>query len=135
MSRLPEPPAGGLIVDVIAKVLGGYEPGDRRSQQYLNSLGRDHLWLRQDEVETLAAGTLPDSVKQRLVRYHLIDNTRGSCAAVAVLGELGAADAADVAQRRAVPGPALCDFGERAVVEDDERRHADLRGPPGVGSL
>lgn len=74
---LPEPPAGGLIVDVIAKVLGGYEANDPRGQRYLNSLGRDHLWLRKDETEALAGGMVPESIKQRLVRYHLIDNTRG----------------------------------------------------------
>jgi len=74
---LPPPPAGGLVLDVTAKLLGGYDPGDERGQRYLKSLGRDHLWLRKDEAEALARGTLPDSVKVRLVRYHLIDNTRG----------------------------------------------------------
>ena len=74
---LPPPPAGGLILDVTAKMLGGYAPDDQRGQRYLKSLGRDHLWLRKDEAEALAKGRLLDSVKERLVRYHLIDNTRG----------------------------------------------------------
>lgn len=74
---LPPPPEGGLILDVTTKLLGGYPANDERGQRYLKSFGRDHLWLRKDEVESLGKGLLPDSVKQRLVRYHLIDNTRG----------------------------------------------------------
>jgi len=73
----PPPPAGGLVLDVTAKLLGGYGPKDERGRRYLKSLGRDHLWLRKDETEALAKGKLLDSVKQRLARYHLIDNTRG----------------------------------------------------------
>src|SRR5262245_15117288 len=41
-------------------------------------LGREHLWLRQDEVQALAKGELPESLKKRIVRYHLVDNTRGT---------------------------------------------------------
>lgn len=74
---LVQPPEGGLILDVTAKVLGGYDPADPRSKHHINSLGRDHLWLRKDEAEALAAGRLLESVQQRLVRYHLIDDTRG----------------------------------------------------------
>jgi hypothetical protein len=74
---LPQPPAGGLVVDVTTKVLGGYDPNDERGRRYLESAGRDHLWLRKDETEALARAELLDSVKRRLVRYHLIDNTRG----------------------------------------------------------
>jgi hypothetical protein len=73
----PPPPAGGLVLDVTSKVLGGYDPDDGRVKRYRESLGRDHLWLRKDETEALAGGKLLDSVRQRLVRYHLIDNTRG----------------------------------------------------------
>jgi hypothetical protein len=73
----PPPPSGGLIVDVTAKLLGGYAPDDERGQKYLKSLGRDHVWIRKDEAEALSKGLLPDSIKQRLVRYHLLDNTRG----------------------------------------------------------
>jgi hypothetical protein len=74
---LPEPPAGGLVVRVAAKVLGGYEGTDKQSQRHANSLGRDNLWLRKDEVAALSRGELPDSVSRRIARYHLIDNTRG----------------------------------------------------------
>lgn len=74
---LPPPPEGGLVIDVTAKVLGGYDPNDPKLKRYRESIGRDHLWLRKDEAESTAKGVLPDSVMQRLVRYHLIDNTRG----------------------------------------------------------
>lgn len=67
-----QPPEGGLVLDVAAKVLGGYEKAKAR-----DAIGRDHLWLRKDEADALARGELPESVKLRLVRYHLIDNTRG----------------------------------------------------------
>jgi len=72
---LPEPPSGGLIVDVTSKVLGGYEGTETRYWQ--ESLGRDHLWIRKDEAEALAQGKFPVSLQQRLARYHLVDNTRG----------------------------------------------------------
>jgi hypothetical protein len=39
-------------------------------------VGRDHLWVRKDEAEALAQGALPDSLKTRLTRFHLVDNTR-----------------------------------------------------------
>jgi hypothetical protein len=73
-----EPPAGTTIVDVTTKVLGGYEKATvKPTQAAQQALGRDHLWLRKDEVADLARGKLPESVKTRIVRYHLIDNTRG----------------------------------------------------------
>lgn len=72
-----EPPAGGLVVTVTSKVLGGYEEGSKVEEIYRNSLGLDHLWVRKDEAEALAKGELSDSLKARLVRFHLVDNTRG----------------------------------------------------------
>ena len=72
-----ELPEGGLILSVTSKVLGGYGPSDRTDPIRRTALGRDHLWLRKDEVEALAKGELPGSVRRRLVRFHLIDNTRG----------------------------------------------------------
>ncbi len=80
-SPLPQPPPGGLIINVTSKVLGGYDASDKQAQVYRQSLGRDHLWIRQDEAEALAksltTGTFPASLAQRLARYHLVDNTRG----------------------------------------------------------
>jgi hypothetical protein len=73
-----ELPEGGLIILVTSKVLGGYEEhADKTGQIRQTALGRDHLWLRKDETEALVKGSMPESVKVRLARYHLIDNTRG----------------------------------------------------------
>jgi hypothetical protein len=72
-----ELPEGGLIVYVTSKVLGGYEPLTGPAAIRQQALGRDHLWLRKDEAEALSKGELPESVKTRLARFHLIDNTRG----------------------------------------------------------
>jgi hypothetical protein len=74
-SPFAELPVDGLVIDVTAKVLSGYE--GPAVERYANSLGRDHLWLRKDEAEAIAKGVLPESVQKRLVRFHLIDNTRG----------------------------------------------------------
>lgn len=72
-----EPPAGALVIDVTSRVLGGYEKGGTAGKAARESLGRDHLWLRRDEAAALARGELPDSVKTRIARFHLVDNTRG----------------------------------------------------------
>jgi hypothetical protein len=72
-----ELPEGGLVIYVTSKVLGGYEPLEGPAAIRQKALGRDHLWLRKDEVAALTKGELPESVQRRLARYHLIDNTRG----------------------------------------------------------
>lgn len=71
-------PDGGLVVTVTAKVLAGYgEPKGHDQAAYQSALGLDHLWLRMDEAEAIAKGGLPESVKTRIARFHLVDNTRG----------------------------------------------------------
>ena len=73
-----EPPEGGLVIRVRAKVLGGYEPTeDRWKQIFHNSVSRDNLWVTQTEHEALVAGSIPISLQQRIARFHLVDNTRG----------------------------------------------------------
>jgi hypothetical protein len=72
-----EAPAGGLVVSVHSRVLGGYDRNKPATRAYEESLGRDHLWVRKDEAAQLAKGVLPESLKVRLVRFHLVDNTRG----------------------------------------------------------
>jgi hypothetical protein len=79
-------PEGGVVVAVTTKVLGGQEPiksaegtiQHDMEKAWKHSLGREHLWVRQDEVQALARGELPESLKKRIVRYHLVDNTRGT---------------------------------------------------------
>lgn len=75
-----QPPAGTLVMTVASKVLGGFDEADledRRTRMHADSVGRDHLWVRQDEAEALAAGEFPESLLVRIARFHLIDNTRG----------------------------------------------------------
>jgi hypothetical protein len=79
-------PQDGLVVFTITKVLGGHEPvkAARGTIQHdmetawKTSLGREHLWVRKDEVQALVRGELPESLKKRIARYHLVDNTRGT---------------------------------------------------------
>lgn len=73
-----QPPDGGLVVRVHAKVLGGYEPTDDRWQRiFQTALSRDNLWITQSEHQELVRGVFPSSLQQRIARYHLVDNTRG----------------------------------------------------------
>jgi hypothetical protein len=63
---------------VTAKVLGGYEETDDEWQKIFQSaLSRDNLWIRKDEHQALVCGELLDSLKYRIAKFHLIDNTRG----------------------------------------------------------
>ena len=71
------PPDGTVIALVNCKVLGGFEKAEGRARIHAESLGDDRFWIRADEAAALANGKLPDSFTKRLVRYHLVDNTRG----------------------------------------------------------
>lgn len=71
-------PEGILVALVTCKVLGGYENiEERRTEIHAASLGQDHLWIRPDEAAALVKGSVPDSLTQRLVRFHFVDNTHG----------------------------------------------------------
>jgi hypothetical protein len=82
------PPAGGLIVRVHTRIL------DRSGDEYCkgtckttggDASARDFLWLTKDEVATFAPAKaeagftydLPKPVADRILRFHLVDNTRG----------------------------------------------------------
>jgi hypothetical protein len=79
-------PQDGLVVYTTAKVLAGHDPvkaakGTIRHDMetaWKASLGREHLWIRGDEARALTRGELPESLKKRIARYHLVDNTRGT---------------------------------------------------------
>ena len=72
------PPDGGLVIRVTSKVLGGYaKTDDKWRQLFQQSLGRDNLWVRRDEHLALVRGAVQESLKKRLARFHLVDNTRG----------------------------------------------------------
>lgn len=82
------PPAGGLIVRVNARILD--TAGDRYAKAACDFPGgdrasRDFLWLTAADVQALApreprvgyAYAVPAAVADRVVRFHLVDNTRG----------------------------------------------------------
>lgn len=79
-------PEDGIVVVTTAKVLAGHDPvkAEKGTIQYdmesawKNSMGREHLWVRKDEVQALLQGDLPESLQKRIIRYHLVDNTRGT---------------------------------------------------------
>lgn len=74
----PEPPKGGLVVRVQAKVLAGYEPTDDRWKRIFQAaVSRDNLWITAEEHQALARGEFPEDLQRRISRYHLVDNTRG----------------------------------------------------------
>lgn len=84
-----KPPPGGLIVTVHARCL------DRDSSGQLcdancklgrgDEASRDHLWLTEAECKSLVPAkpkkgdkfTIPARIAERILRFHLIDNTRG----------------------------------------------------------
>jgi hypothetical protein len=73
-----EAPEGSLVVAVTSKVLGGYaRTEDSTLKIRQEALGRDHLWVRKDEAQQLCKDTLPETLKARIARFHLVDNTRG----------------------------------------------------------
>ncbi len=73
-----EPPDGGLVIRVHAKVLGGYEPTENRWQSiFQEALSRDNLWVTREEHLSLVRGDFPESLQRRLATFHLVDNTRG----------------------------------------------------------
>ena len=74
----PTPPEGTVVVRAHVKVLGGYEKADNNWREiFQKAVSRDNLWITLEEQRALARGEFTDSLTQRLVRYHLVDNTRG----------------------------------------------------------
>jgi hypothetical protein len=76
------PPKDGLILRVHSKILAGFEPTEEWQTVFQSSVGRDNCWLTSAEKEELArsisnGGNVPDKLARRIVRFHLLDNTRG----------------------------------------------------------
>ncbi|MDB4773024.1 MAG: hypothetical protein P1U82_30300 [Verrucomicrobiales bacterium] len=72
------PPKGTIIARAHVKVLGGYEKTDDSWREiFQKAVSRDNLWITPKEQKALARGEFTGSLTQRLVRYHLVDNTRG----------------------------------------------------------
>ncbi|HXG10877.1 MAG TPA: hypothetical protein VNK04_14050 [Gemmataceae bacterium] len=82
------PPRGGLIVNVFTRILD-HQDGElcRGTCRTLggNQAARDHLWLTEAEWQSLVPADprpgngfpLPAAIAERLLRFHLVDNTRG----------------------------------------------------------
>jgi len=82
------PPAGGLIVNVYTRILdreGGELSRGKRPSAVGEAAARDHLWLTEAEWRSLVPAdpktgdkvALSRAVAERILRFHLIDNTRG----------------------------------------------------------
>ncbi|MEX0717693.1 MAG: hypothetical protein WD066_13955 [Planctomycetaceae bacterium] len=75
-----DPPEGVTIVEVTSKVIGGFQLSGRRTglrSITAEALGRDRMWITEDETKALAQGEVPRTVQVRIARFHLVDNTRG----------------------------------------------------------
>ncbi|HSU69599.1 MAG TPA: hypothetical protein VLJ39_22130, partial [Tepidisphaeraceae bacterium] len=84
-----KPPEGGLVVNVFTRALDEAEAGLKPTAVCKVGNGkeaaRDHLWITRDEIALLAPAGLspgqsfpmPASVATRILRFHLVDNTRG----------------------------------------------------------
>jgi hypothetical protein len=85
-------PPGGVVVRVYTRALDRDADGNCKlceredgKSQYGFQASQDHLWLLKDEWKSLLAGSgavgqqiaLPGEAWNRLVRFHLTDNTRG----------------------------------------------------------
>ena len=83
------PPPGGLILSVYARALD--QPAPAKFSDAVCKPGggdeasRDHLWLTEAEWKTLIPSSpkkgnefsMPPRIAERILRFHLIDNTRG----------------------------------------------------------
>lgn len=73
-----EAPDGFVVLDVVSKVLGGYDTPTTNFERLQQSfVGHDHCWIRSDEADTLSEGEMPVSLLKRMALYHFVDNTRG----------------------------------------------------------
>lgn len=71
-------PAGGLVVRVNTKILGGYDaPASEHERMVQEGVGRDNLWISQAEHAALADGKIEESLLRRVARFHCVDNTCG----------------------------------------------------------
>jgi hypothetical protein len=76
------PPPNGLIVTVYTRALDGNLGGELHVAS--GGIGRDHLWLTKTEKQALMPlrprrgerVAMPIAVAERLLRFHLVDNTR-----------------------------------------------------------
>ena len=75
----PQPPAGAAVAEVYTKLLEAtwQKTNLERFEKIRGAIGRDRLWITKAEIQALSKDTLPDSLLERMIRYNLVDNTRG----------------------------------------------------------
>jgi len=75
----PQPPEGALVLEVSAKLLDAkWQPTNlARFQMIRDAIGRDRMWVTKAEVQELLRGSVADSLLERMIRFHCVDNTRG----------------------------------------------------------
>ena len=85
-----KPPPGGMIVNVFTRALDD-EPAAGAKPSTVCKLGagreaaRDHLWITKEEAASLVPSdaqvgqsfAMPKAIAHRILRFHLVDNTRG----------------------------------------------------------
>jgi len=75
----PQPPAGAAVAEVYTKLLEAnwQKTNLERFEKIRGAIGRDRLWITKAEIQDLSKNSFPDSLLERLIRYNLVDNTRG----------------------------------------------------------
>jgi hypothetical protein len=79
----PQPPAGAAVAEVYTKLLEAnwQKTNVQRLEMIRGAIGRERIWITKAEIGELAKNTLPDSLLERMIRFHFVDNTRGVPAA------------------------------------------------------
>lgn len=116
----PQVPAGGLAVDVFTKLIDAkWQPTDvERFSMIRGAMGRDRLWVTKAEIEELTRDSLPDSLLERMIRYHFVDNTRG------VPGAWRPADIKELQIQATRENGRLRVVGSVRLEESDNRKYA-----------
>jgi hypothetical protein len=75
----PQPPPGAVVVEVFAKLIEAQwrDTNVARLSMIRDAIGRDRLWITKAEVQEILRNSMPDSLAERMIRFHLVDNTRG----------------------------------------------------------
>lgn len=70
----PGPPKSTSVIRLYSRCT----PLPKDAHPVNRSIGRDHLWIHEDEVREIEeTHKLPDRVAKRIARFHLVDNVRG----------------------------------------------------------
>lgn len=71
-------PGGAAVLEVRSKVSDAEWPASaaNRFDVVKGAGGHDRVWVLKEEIDALAQGRMPDSLLERIARFHLGDNTR-----------------------------------------------------------